>query len=153
MKMPRLLNSLATRTYQKAGYSRAKAATAVSVDSSTQFAQIQLLAVGIYQDIEDASRNGRLITVKRYRGKIHHLASAGNVAEFGSSGKQAYLVFDDVLGNSTHEVTPSCNARWLIKIGTSIKSGNPTLEQIESELLQHLRRLWKQFPTEFIFYC
>ena len=72
---------------------------------------------------------GRLVAVKGIAGKAHHLAGAGYVAKLGCQIQQADLVFDDVLRNTTHGVTPWRLRAGLIKIRTSIKPGNPTLWQ------------------------
>jgi hypothetical protein len=91
--------------------------------------QVWLLAAGIKKGVNASLRNCRLIAVKGVTGKSHHLAGAGHVAKLGGQIQQADLVFNYVLRNTAHGVTPWRLRAGFIKIRTSIKPGNPTLWQ------------------------
>jgi hypothetical protein len=65
-------------------------------------------------------------TRQRIAGKAHHVAGARYIPKLGGQIQQADLVFDDILRNTTHGVTPWRLRAGLIKIRTSIKPGNPT---------------------------
>jgi len=67
---------------------------------------VGLLAIGVDERVHAASLHGRLIAIESVTGKAHHLAGAGHVAKFGGQIQQADLVFNDVLRNTTHGVTP-----------------------------------------------
>jgi hypothetical protein len=74
--------------------------------------EIGFLAVGVNEGIDAPGFQSRLIAIKRIAGKAHHLAGAGHVAKLGSQIQQANLVFDDILRNTTHGVTP-----WRLRAG------------------------------------
>ena len=70
-----------------------------------------------------------LVAIESIARKTHHLAGEGYIAKFGCQMKQTNLVFDNISVNTTHGITPLRFRVWLIKIRTSIKSGNPTFWQ------------------------